>query len=149
MWPTPPARGWALRHDCLSSETYSSPPCSYRRNRDSRTVDLTCPETTCSFDYNLCYLTNTEIRRLHRRFGHPSAEKLHRVLKRSGHDDVDRQVINHLTKYCSFCQKYGRSPGRFKFTLCKDLDFNYSVYVDIIYINSSPVLYIIDEATRY
>ena len=101
-----------------------------------------------SFDYNPCYLTNTEIHRLHRRFGHPSAEKLYRVLERSGHD-VDRQAIDHLTKYCSFCQKYGRSPGRFKFTLREDLDFNHSVYVDIMYINGSPVLHIIDEATRY
>jgi len=101
-----------------------------------------------SFEYNPCYLTSTEIHRLHRRFGHPSAEKLYRVLERSGHN-VDKQAIDHLTKYCSFCQKYGRSLGRFKFTLREDLDFNHSVYVDIIYINGSPVLYIIDEATRY
>ena len=102
-----------------------------------------------SFDYNPCYLTSTEIHRLYRRFGHPSAEKLYRVLKRSRHDDVDKKAIDHLTKYCSFCQKYGRSPGRFKFTLREDLDFNHSVYVDIMYINGSPVLHIIDEATRY
>ena len=102
-----------------------------------------------SFNYNPCYLTNTEIHRLHRRFGHPSAEKLYKVLKRSRHDDVDKRAIDHLTKYYSFCQKYGRSLGRFKFTLREDLDFNHSVYVDIIYINGSLVLYIIDEATRY
>src|SRR6266702_3364156 len=52
-----------------------------------------------SFNYNLCYLTSTKIHRLHRRFGHPSAEKLHRVLRRFGHDDVDKKAINHLTKY--------------------------------------------------
>jgi hypothetical protein len=102
-----------------------------------------------SFDYNPCFLTDTEIRRLHRRFGHPSAEKLYRVLEHSGHNDVDRKAIDHLTKYCSFCQKHGRSPGRFKFTLREDLDFNHSVYVDIMYINGSLVLHIIDEATRY
>ena len=90
-----------------------------------------------------------KIHRLYRRFGYPSAEKLYRVLKRSKHNDVDKKVINYLIKYCSFCQKYGRSLGRFKFTLYKDLDFNHSVYVDIIYINSGLVLYIIDEATRY
>jgi hypothetical protein len=33
--------------------------------------------------------------------------------------------------------------------LREDLDFNYSVYIDIIYINGSLVLYIIDEVTRY
>jgi hypothetical protein len=90
-----------------------------------------------------------EIRRLYRRFGHLLAEKLYRVLERSGYNDVDRQAINYLTKYYSFCQKYKHSPGRFKFTLCEDLDFNYLVYIDIMYINGSLILYIINEATRY
>src|SRR6266702_1414581 len=36
-----------------------------------------------SFDYNLCYLTSTEIYCLHCRFSHPSAKKLYRVLKHS------------------------------------------------------------------
>ena len=102
-----------------------------------------------SFDYNPCYLTRTEIHRLYYRFGHLLAKKLYRVLKRSRHDDVNRKAIDHLTKYCSFYQKYGRSPGRFKFTLYKDLNFNYLVYIDIIYINDSLVLYIINKATRY
>jgi hypothetical protein len=43
-----------------------------------------------SFNYNPYYLTNMEIRRLHRRFGYPSAKKLHRVLECSRHDNVDR-----------------------------------------------------------
>jgi len=90
-----------------------------------------------------------EIHRLYRRFGHPSAEKLYRVLERSRHDDVNRKAVDYLTKYYSFCQKYGRSLGRFKFTLYKDLNFNHLVYVDIIYINSSLVLHIINEATHY
>jgi len=101
-----------------------------------------------SFELNPCYLTTTELRRLHRRFGHPSAEKLYKVLERSGHE-VNKHNIEQLTKFCSFCQKYGRSPGRFKFTLREDLDFNHSIYVDIMYINGSPVLHVIDEATRF
>ena len=56
-----------------------------------------------SFDYNLYYLTSTEIHRLYCRFGHPSAEKLYRVLKRSGHNDVNRKAIDYLTKYYSYC----------------------------------------------
>jgi len=90
-----------------------------------------------------------EIHRLHRRFGYLLAEKLYRVLKRSGHDNVNRKIINHLTKYCSFYQKYGRSLGQFKFTLYKDLNFNHLVYIDIMYINGSLVLHIIDKVTRY
>src|SRR6266568_3593617 len=64
-----------------------------------------------SFNYNPYYLTSTEIHCLHCCFGHPSAEKLYRVPERSGHHDVDRKASDHLTKYCSYCQKYGRSLG--------------------------------------
>ena len=101
-----------------------------------------------SFDYNLCYLTSIEIYCLHCHFDHLSAEKLYRVLEHSGHD-INRKAIDHLTKYCSFCQKYGHSLGQFKFTLHKNLDFNHLVYIDIMYINSNPVLYIINETTCY
>ena len=49
------------------------------------------------------------------------------IIDNLGHDNVNRKAINHLTKYCSYCQKYGHSLGRFKFTLRKDLNLNHSV----------------------
>ena len=101
-----------------------------------------------SFDKNPCYLTTTELQRLHRRFGHPSAERLQKVLERSGHD-IEKKTIDHLTKYCHYCQKHGRSPGRFRFTLRDDADFNYAIIVDIMYISSNPILHVVDEATRF
>lgn len=103
-----------------------------------------------SFDLNPCYLTDTELRQLHRRFGHPSAMRLRLLLERSGHgDDLDKNVLDRLTKYCTFCQKHGKSPRRFKFTLRDDINFNFSIIVDIMYIDNSPVLHIVDESTRY
>ena len=39
-----------------------------------------------------CFLTEPELRRLHKRFGHPSVQRLHRVLERSGHE-VDRDIL--------------------------------------------------------
>lgn len=101
-----------------------------------------------SFDHNPCFLTDTELRRLHRRFGHPSSEKLCNLLEKSGHE-VSKPAVDYLTTYCEFCQKHGRSPGRFKFTFREDLDFNHSVYVDIMYIEGSPILHLIDGATRF
>ena len=101
-----------------------------------------------SLNFNPCFLTETELRTLHRRFGHPSAGRLQDVLERAGHD-VERDVLNHLTKFCSHCQKHGRSPGRFRFTLKDDVNYNYSIIVDIFYINGKPVLHIVDQATRF
>lgn len=97
---------------------------------------------------NPCFLTETELRRLHRRFGHPSVRRLRQVLERSGHK-VELHALEHLTKYCEHCQKHGRSPGRFSFTIKDDIDFNYNVIVDILYIQGKPVLHLVDEATRF
>ncbi|RAL61913.1 hypothetical protein DID88_002402 [Monilinia fructigena] len=96
-----------------------------------------------------CYLTEVELQRIHRRFGHPSARKFHKVLKRSGHDE-DFEAIKQLTKFCHHCQVHGKSPGRFKFSLPdKNFEFNHTILVDVLYINNDPILHIVDEATRF
>jgi hypothetical protein len=42
-----------------------------------------------------------------------------------------------------------KAPGRFKFTLKDDMDFNYEVVIDIMYIGSKPVLHVVDTATAF
>ncbi|SLM34183.1 integrase core domain protein [Lasallia pustulata] len=59
------------------------------------------------------------------------------------------KTLEHLTKYCLHCQKHGKLPSRFKFILQDDVNFNYSIIVDIMYIDNSPILHIVDEATRF
>jgi hypothetical protein len=102
-----------------------------------------------SFDQETCYLTSTELQRLHRRFGHPSIARLQCVLERAGYNDIDRENLEFITKYCTHCQRYGQAPGRFKFNLRDDVEFNHSIIADIFYIQSKPVLHIVDEGTRY
>ena len=40
---------------------------------------------------------------------------------------------------------------RFKFTLYDDVDFNYVVYVNVVYLKPSkkPVLYVVNEVTAF
>ena len=38
---------------------------------------------------------------------------------------------------------YVKSPSRFKFTLKDDYKFNYTVIIDIIYLDSKPVLQVV------
>src|SRR6266480_7180158 len=97
---------------------------------------------------NPCYLTEVELRRLHRRFGHPSATRLHHILKKSGRE-TDKKIIDRLTEVCDQCQKHGKAPTRFKFNLREEIDFNHSIIVDIMYIDNQPLLHIVDEATRF
>ena len=65
-----------------------------------------------------------------------------------GHN-IELQALQYLTKYCKHCQKYSQLPGRFAFTLKENLDFNYNVIVDIIYIERKLVLYLVDEVIRF
>jgi hypothetical protein len=106
-----------------------------------------------SFDYsNSCYLIMIELGQLHRRFEHSSAERLYRILERSRHDDDSKWLqtaLNKLIKFCKFCQMHDKSPDRFKFKLRDDLEFNYCIVVNIMYVENSLILHVIDEVTRY
>lgn len=71
------------------------------------------------------------------------------MLERAGHN-VENKALEHLTKYCEHCQRHGASPGRFKFTLKEDAEFNYCIFVDVVtLVPDGPVLHIVDEATAY
>jgi hypothetical protein len=86
------------------------------------------------------HLTETELRQLHRRFGHLSVQRLAVLLQRAGHDDIDFRMIKELTKFYKQCQLYLKSLGRFKFTLKDDYNFNYLVLIDVLYLDGKPVL---------
>jgi hypothetical protein len=49
------------------------------------------------------HLTETELRQLHRRFGHSAAERFCRVLARAGYEDINESVIAKIGKYCHQC----------------------------------------------
>jgi hypothetical protein len=94
------------------------------------------------------HLTESELRQLHRRFGHPLVQRLLRVLQRAGHE-VEVKMIKHLTKYYHDCQMNQKSPGRFKFTLKDDYEFNFSIIIDVMYLNGKPVLQVVDSSTSF
>ncbi|KAI0992456.1 hypothetical protein K3495_g15729, partial [Podosphaera aphanis] len=95
-----------------------------------------------------CHLTEIELRRLHRRFGHPSTQRFHKVLERAGHE-TNFEELHRLAKFCKQCQTHRKAPGRFKFTLKDDCDFNHTLFVDVFTLDDGPVLHIVDEATNF
>ena len=49
---------------------------------------------------------------------------------------------------------YAKLPGRFKFTLKDDYEFNYTVIINVMYLDSKPVLQVVDflilfQATKF
>jgi hypothetical protein len=73
---------------------------------------------------------------------------LARVLERAGHD-VDRSILEKLEKVSHQCQMHEKAPSRFKFTLKDDYEFNYSITIDVFYLDEKPVLHAIDSATSF
>ncbi|KAI0994365.1 hypothetical protein K3495_g13815 [Podosphaera aphanis] len=104
----------------------------YFNNLDNKLIqNKISSQTTNDIPLMHCFLTDQELRQLHRGFGHPSAHRLYRLLQRSGHN-VNENFIERLSKYCHFCQMHGKSPGRFKFILKDDVQFNHAIFVDDI-----------------
>jgi hypothetical protein len=54
-----------------------------------------------SFDLNLCYLIETKLRQLHRRFDHSFIKKLHDLLKRFDHE-VKNQFWKNSVNFSLF-----------------------------------------------
>lgn len=94
-----------------------------------------------------------ELKRLHRSFGHPSVSALYKILQRARPDEVDsttKAEIEKLTQECDPCARHATKPRRFKLTTgAEDGRFNHVVAVDIMYIQSKPVLHIVDETTHF
>jgi len=93
-------------------------------------------------------LTEAELRRIHKRFGHPSVEKLWKLLHRADHD-VTKDSLELINRFCHFCQIKGTAPQRFKFSLKDDIDFNYEIIVDILSLAGKPVLHVVDASTGF
>jgi hypothetical protein len=85
------------------------------------------------------FLTNEELKRLYRRFGHPATDKLCILLKRAGHKN-HREAFIIIEKFCYYCQMKSPKPRRFKFILQDDCEFNHEIFVDVLYLIFLPVL---------
>ena len=47
----------------------------------------------------LNYFTTTELKRLHRRFGYPSVDRLYKLLKKVSEVDVDIKALKHIKEF--------------------------------------------------
>lgn len=85
-----------------------------------------------------CIFTETELRGLHKRFGHPHSDKLYKVLKCAELPDIDAKtsrILEDITRKSLQCQRYAQAPRRFKFNLREVEIFNQTILVDMFYIN--------------
>jgi hypothetical protein len=63
-------------------------------------------------------------------------------------------MIEYFIKYCHHCQIHEKSSNRFNFTLKNDLEFNFNVIVDILYLEiksdvNKSILHLMNETIRF
>jgi hypothetical protein len=140
LFPQQPITGVLDRPPELPHDPYKTLPPRWSRN-DRLNANLNKRERATMF------LTETELRRLHRRFEHPAVMRLVKLLKNAGHNDFEERTLEELTKFCHHCQLNSSAPRRFKFTLKDDRHFNYEILVDVMYLGNRPVLHVADAST--
>lgn len=100
-----------------------------------------------------CMYTESELRKLHRAFGHPSVTALVNILRRARPGEMTKQVqcqLAEIVRDCETCSKYSSKPRRFKLPVgAEGLKYNHIVAVDIMYISGKPVVHIVDEVTHF
>jgi hypothetical protein len=79
------------------------------------------------------FFTNGELKRLHRRFGYSATDKLCILLERAGYEDY-REAFIVIEKFCYYCQMKNPKLRRFKFIFRNDCEFNYEIFVNMLYL---------------
>lgn len=103
-----------------------------------------------SFDEHSCFLTESELKKLYKKFDHSTTEQLYVFFVKFEHvKGLNKAILNKLTKYCNHCQRHDKLSEKFKFILKNDIDFNYSIVVDIIFIDNASIFYIVDKLIKF
>lgn len=91
------------------------------------------------------------LEKLHKQFGHASAEKLQRLLINSGNKDTECiKLLQNIIKQCEVCQKYCRSKPKPAVGLPLASTYNETVAVDLHELEPGVwYLHIIDQFTRF
>ena len=99
------------------------------------------------------FYTFKELQRIHTVFGHPSIKATRHLLRRAADRPLDRETkrsIQQIIEDCKTCTERSASPRRFKLTIgTANMRFNHEVQVDTMWINSKPVVHMVDTATHF
>ena len=95
----------------------------------------------------------SELVRVHRHFYHPNSERLYSLMKRGVPGKTSPRVLHDLEEIestCDLCQRLSHAPHRFRVSLPdKDVVFNRTVCMDIMFLEGKPVLHIVDRDTKF
>lgn len=104
-------------------------------------------------DVTYALYTEAELRRIHKVFGHFSADATQKMSKRAKESKLNhttRSSISKLAEDCQICRFVAIKPRRFKLTVGADgFKFNCRVQVDTMLIRGRPVIHMVVQATHF
>jgi hypothetical protein len=101
--------------------------------------------------------TESEVRKIHSAFYHPSADKLFNLIRRANPSVATSSLLNtikHISKACLACQEYSIQHTRFKVAIPEiGIVFNRQVAMDLMFMKvgtgrSRPLLHVVDVETN-
>lgn len=99
------------------------------------------------------YYTEPELRRIHRPFYHPTTKKVMNFIRKGSSKHATpqpRKNLDRVRNKCDTYQRLAKAPSRFRVAMPgKDCVFNRTAGMDLIKINTSTVLLVVDEDTKF
>ena len=90
------------------------------------------------------------VKSLHKKFIHPPAEKLKKLIKESGIDDkAILSAVDQISNECDTCKIFKSTPPRPSVSFPLASMFNEVVALDLKFIDQEIILHMVDHATRY
>lgn len=97
--------------------------------------------------------TRQQIYKLNRTLFHPSVDKLFSHIPRSkldGSHTETRRILDYINHSCGTFQRIQMEPWSFRVSVgSENMVLNELLLLDVMYIESAPILHIVDESTNF
>ena len=117
-------------------------------------------DKTIEGTHRMKHYNPTELMRIHRHFGHITAEKLYNLLRRAQGQAPPNTIdeINKVIKSCQTCTEFSPRPVSFRVRIPDKVLFNHRIIMDLVWLptrqlgpttRNRPTLHIVDAGTRF
>lgn len=96
--------------------------------------------------------TKPELKRLHLHFYHPSTSKMFNLISRARPEEATpatRKLLQEVTEACRTCQRFTPKPQSFKVSAPEGIVFNKEPALDLMFLETMPVLHIFGTQTHF
>jgi hypothetical protein len=96
--------------------------------------------------------TRNELKKLHLHFYHPSSDKLYQLLRQANPENTTtdlKALIEDINRACTTCERLTPNPHAFQVAVPSGITFNEKVVLDIMYLEQSSALHVVDTQTHF